>query len=183
MTRNEAIHLLVQQDLTQLSREEREAMLLDWWSIDANDPKYGTLPDSLKAAIAQSDEPNDPEMSFYDPLLHLALEHSYAGVLNSYLMSRIATLGHNDLVEGAVEMLETCPCCRYRSLRLRGEYEICRVCFWEDDGMTELDSVSGPNHITLREGRLNTQRYGAVTESAREHILPDGRMRYELDSA
>ncbi len=29
-----------------------------------------------------------------------------------------------------------CPCCDYISLPERGNYLICRICFWEDDGRT-----------------------------------------------
>ncbi|WP_171099328.1 CPCC family cysteine-rich protein [Ruegeria sp. HKCCD7255] len=27
-----------------------------------------------------------------------------------------------------------CPCCRLPTLRERGNYEICMVCWWEDNG-------------------------------------------------
>lgn len=180
MTRNEAIDLLARRDLAQLSHEAREALLLDWWSIDADDPDYDGLPDLLKVAIARAKQPDDPKKSFYDPLLQIALRRSYAGVLNSYLKSQAATLGRDEAIEGEVEQLGVCPCCGYRSLRERGSYEICRVCFWEDDGTTELDLVSGPNHMTLREARLNFHRFGAVAERARQYVLPDGKERYAL---
>ncbi|MBW4450056.1 MAG: hypothetical protein KME38_25295 [Spirirestis rafaelensis WJT71-NPBG6] len=32
-----------------------------------------------------------------------------------------------------------CPCCSYKTLLERGGYEICPVCFWEDDGQDEED--------------------------------------------
>lgn len=44
MTRDEAIDLLVRRDLDQLSNDERETLLLDWWAIDASDPDYDSLP-------------------------------------------------------------------------------------------------------------------------------------------
>ena len=61
-----------------------------------------------------------------------------------------------------------CPCCDYYSLAERNAYRICPVCYWEDDGqdMDELDRVSGPNHITLREGRRNFREIGACDPSA-----------------
>jgi len=61
---------------------------------------------------------------------------------------------------------EVCPCCDYVSLAERGMYLICRVCFWEDDGMDvdQLDEHSGPNQITLREGRSNFVTFGACEE-------------------
>ena len=180
MTRSEAIDLLVRRDLAKLSPEEREILLLDWWSIDANDPDYDSLPDLLKVALVKADQADAPGASLYDPLLQVALRRSYVGVLNSYLRNQIATLGREYAVDGDVEELVTCPCCRYRSLRERGTYEICRVCFWEDAGMTEPDSVSGPNHMTLREARLNTHRFGAITAKAQAHVLPDGKERFAL---
>ncbi|MBW4608570.1 MAG: hypothetical protein KME22_15515 [Hassallia sp. WJT32-NPBG1] len=41
-----------------------------------------------------------------------------------------------------------CPCCGYKTLSERGGYEICPVCFWEDDGQDEEDKDvirGGPN--------------------------------------
>lgn len=180
MTRNEAIDMLVRRDLAQLSIDERETLLLDWWSIDANDRDYDSLPSLLKVALVRTDQPDDPGATLYDPLLQVALRRSYVGVLSSYLENQIATLGRSDTVDGDVEALETCPCCGYRSLRERGVFEICRVCFWEDDGTTEPDRVSGPNHMTLGEARLNIQRFGAVTEKAQSYVLPDGKERFAL---
>ena len=50
-----------------------------------------------------------------------------------------------------------CPCCDYVSLAERSHFDICDVCFWEDDGLDvdQLDVYSGPNHMTLRAGRAN----------------------------
>lgn len=65
-----------------------------------------------------------------------------------------------------------CPCCGHATLTERGGYNICPVCFWEDDGSDDasVEILSGPNHITLREGRINVLRIGACDERAREHV-------------
>lgn len=178
MNRREAIDMLVEGSLGQLSTEDRLALLLDWWAIDSTDPEYDTLPDSLKSEIARSEGPADPNDALYDALLEVALRRSYVGVVNSYLKEKIFLLGREEDVEGIVETLEACPCCGYRTLTERGEYEICPVCFWEDDGTTETDRVSGPNHMTLREAQLNFSSFGAVTKAARTHVLADGTERY-----
>jgi Cysteine-rich CPCC len=54
-----------------------------------------------------------------------------------------------------------CPCCDFRTLEEHGHYEICDICYWEDCGVRDLDDYSGPNHITLREGRAKYRKYGA----------------------
>lgn len=83
-----------------------------------------------------------------------------------------------------------CFCCGYLTLGERFAYDICPVCFWEDDaylvpvdgefrglsfeGVTEkdlLDIPSGANHgLTLREGRENYLRLGACTEEMVKYV-------------
>lgn len=48
-----------------------------------------------------------------------------------------------------------CPCCDSFSLAARGQWDVCPVCRWEDDGVDvdNLDRHSGPNHTTLRDAR------------------------------
>ncbi|MBU9352387.1 hypothetical protein KTE65_18920 [Burkholderia multivorans] len=41
-----------------------------------------------------------------------------------------------------------CPCCRSKTLRERGGFEICSVCFWQDDGQDDEDAdkvLGGPD--------------------------------------
>ena len=52
-----------------------------------------------------------------------------------------------------------CPCCEH-TVEGDGFYDICSVCRWENCGETDLDVESGPNHMTLREGRQNYIKYG-----------------------
>lgn len=86
-----------------------------------------------------------------------------------------------------------CPCCGCLTLDERGGYDICPVCFWEDDAYIIikdgeikavrvereisdeelLDVPSGANHgLTLREGRDNYQRFGACEEDMKRHVRP-----------
>lgn len=68
-----------------------------------------------------------------------------------------------------------CPCCDYISLPERGNYLICPICFWEDDGLDvdQLDQGSGPNHMTLREGRKNFLEIGACDPKMKQHVLEE----------
>lgn len=66
-----------------------------------------------------------------------------------------------------------CPCCDHFTLEFRGQYDICPVCFWEDDGLDvdRPDEHSGPNHISLREGRRNFRLIGACDRTAVAHVI------------
>jgi len=173
--------MLVRHDLERLESSAREKLLRDWWTIDSEDADYSSLSESLQEELTCTDEPADAASLRYNPLLQLALRRSFVGVINHFLEARLLRLGYaSPRVDGQVESLESCPCCGYRSLSQRGRYEICKVCFWEDDGTDDLDCVSGPNHISLRQARQNFERSGAVTEDARRYVLPDGKERYAL---
>jgi Cysteine-rich CPCC len=58
-----------------------------------------------------------------------------------------------------------CPCCHFRTLSERGGFEICPVCFWEDDGQDDADADAvrgGPNgNLSLSEARENFTAIGA----------------------
>jgi len=57
----------------------------------------------------------------------------------------------------------TCPCCGYPTLEERGNYDICDLCNWEDDGRDDEDSsksLGGPNGgYSLDEARENFKKY------------------------
>ncbi|HEV3040928.1 MAG TPA: CPCC family cysteine-rich protein [Candidatus Angelobacter sp.] len=59
----------------------------------------------------------------------------------------------------------SCPCCGFKTLHGRGGYEICPVCFWEDDGQDDHDADEvrgGPNHtLSLTQARINFRTVGA----------------------
>lgn len=65
--------------------------------------------------------------------------------------------------------MHPCPCCGYRTLPGRGDYDLCPVCWWEDDGVEPWE-VSGPNgqtlvhaqHEFLTDDRPYRQREGKV---------------------
>ena len=58
-----------------------------------------------------------------------------------------------------------CPCCEFKTLKGRAGYEICPVCFWEDDGQDQHDADEvrgGPNGtLSLTEARTNFRNLGA----------------------
>ncbi|WP_084385056.1 CPCC family cysteine-rich protein [Novosphingobium naphthalenivorans] len=69
-----------------------------------------------------------------------------------------------------------CPCCRFATLSERGGYEICPVCFWEDDGQDDHDAElvrGGPNgSLSLLQARVNFAEYGACDFRHRKNVRP-----------
>ena len=61
-----------------------------------------------------------------------------------------------------------CPCCKFRTLHGRGGFEMCPVCWWEDDGQDEHNAEEvrgGPNGtLSLGQARINFEKYGASDE-------------------
>jgi hypothetical protein len=69
-----------------------------------------------------------------------------------------------------------CPCCMCKTLGERTAFEICDVCFWEDDGQDDHDAdefCGGPNGaLSLTEARANYRLFGACEEKMIENVRP-----------
>lgn len=68
-----------------------------------------------------------------------------------------------------------CPCCGHLVFgEPPGSYEICPICFWEDDAVQlrwpDLDG--GANSVSLRTAQRNFEALGACDESALPHVRP-----------
>jgi cysteine-rich CPCC protein len=66
-----------------------------------------------------------------------------------------------------VDDLYPCPCCGYLMFsEPAGSYEICSICFWEDDAVQLRwpDWAGGANSPSLRESQRNFVRFGAMEE-------------------
>ena len=69
-----------------------------------------------------------------------------------------------------------CPCCGYLTLigPASGSYEICEVCFWEDDVVQfeNPEYEGGANKVSLREARENFRAFGASEERFLDNVRP-----------
>jgi hypothetical protein len=69
-----------------------------------------------------------------------------------------------------------CPCCGHRTLHERGGDEICKVCFWQDDGQDDHDADEvrgGPNKsLSLDQAQKNFAEYGASLPEFLKHVRP-----------
>ncbi len=108
--------------------------------------------------------------------------------------------------KGKIKKKYQCLCCGYMTLETKGEFDICPVCFWEDDAYlifddqsntffslyyeideipeeTLLDIPSGANHrLTLREGRKNYKKYGACKKSLKKYVRKPKKKEYPISA-
>ena len=75
-----------------------------------------------------------------------------------------------------------CPCCGYLTFPAPKEEAIaciCPVCFWENDVFDpgEDDPSDENRGLTLRQGRENYRRWGAVRPDLVVHARPSGRKK------
>ena len=66
-----------------------------------------------------------------------------------------------------------CPCCGYRTFDIEpdGTYEICPICFWEDDPIQLEDPnlESGANNVSLKQGQRNFIEFRACDKEMIKH--------------
>ena len=67
-----------------------------------------------------------------------------------------------------------CPCCGYATLPERDLYELCPVCFWEDDPSESrsLGFAGGANGVTLVAAQRTYLRIGAMHPSFLDKVRP-----------
>lgn len=161
MERRFAIKMIVDRELLGLSKEERadqlEVMTMENWSETEG---WSSLSLDIQKEFSEGDLREDPASSRYDAVTSIWLADRLIAVTNEYLLSRLGELGLDvGPIEGGPVVLEACPCCGRRTLGARGDYEICSVCWWEDDGQDNENAsvvMGGPNyHLSLTQGRYN----------------------------
>jgi len=70
----------------------------------------------------------------------------------------------------------TCPCCGYKTFTYPpdGSFEICYVCFWEDEAaqLEDPDFAGGANKVSLRLAQQNFIQFGASEAAMIPHVRP-----------
>ena len=71
-------------------------------------------------------------------------------------------------------MRYACPCCGWKTLDEKppGTFNICAICFWEDDNLQfdDPDYAGGANHPSLRQAQKNYLEFGAVERRLIKHV-------------
>lgn len=69
-----------------------------------------------------------------------------------------------------------CPCCGYKTFDHEpdGSYNICGVCFWEDDPiqLEDPDYEGGANPMSLRQAQRNFLEFGACSREMLRNVRP-----------
>lgn len=69
-----------------------------------------------------------------------------------------------------------CPCCGNLTLEENriGSFEICPVCFWENDNIQfdDPDYEGGANVVSLNQARQNYQEFGASMKEYIANVRP-----------
>ncbi|XLZ71010.1 CPCC family cysteine-rich protein [Massilia sp. SR12] len=67
----------------------------------------------------------------------------------------------------------TCPCCGYYAFgEPPGSYDICPICFWEDDVFQLYfpNKAGGPNAYSLIESQVNFVQFGACNREMTKNV-------------
>jgi hypothetical protein len=70
--------------------------------------------------------------------------------------------------------VSACPCCSYLTIAELGGYEICPVCYWEDDPVQTDNPLpgGGANKESLSEARANFVAFGAIAKEYISRVRP-----------
>ena len=147
-------------------------------------PRIHTLPDGRRLQATYQGEPTGWVVRLLDEQsdaatardIHDALVSLLQpgdGVWPSWFMEAANDLAARDTPLGR---RYACPCCGYLTLdeAPTGTYDICKVCFWEDDGVQfrDPDYPGGANRVSLNEARESFHQHGVSDPRFKANVRP-----------
>lgn len=158
----------------------KEAILLasfcQLFSLD--EQSYSEISETVKIEL-EKDFVNDDKLNLH---IREYLCNELDLVTNSYLEYVVSNaLNINISIQGKEPILNACPCCGFKNLETRGEYSICGVCFWEDDGCNDEDKYSNCNHMTLKEAKRMFVLIGVIDEKYLSKMNDERFIKYKKD--
>ncbi|WP_051574269.1 CPCC family cysteine-rich protein [Mycobacterium sp. URHB0044] len=177
VARDEIVEHITQIELGGVTAAERqrqlEVMCRENWS---EHPAWLSLTRDVRRELEDRELQHPASSPRYDAVLLMWLRTRYRLTVNDFLRDRARALGIEvDEVVGEEPAAQVCPCCGYATLDERGAYNICHVCWWEDDGTDNDDAdkvYGGPNSdVSLTQGRANFLAHG-TSDPRRDDLLP-----------
>lgn len=150
MTRKETIKFLSEYQINAISKSEKMNILLDFWHSYESDPEY--LNKELKSYLSTHDF-DDIEFysDFFDPVVILGLKHKNSILNNKFLAKNVSIIRSAEIkvVGDEIDQKVKCPCCYFYTLSSKSNYDVCAICYWEDDGSHEEQySVANQNSLS-----------------------------------
>jgi hypothetical protein len=173
--------------LKELSLEERdqqlEIMLLENWNGVRD---WRKLPQDLINEFNGDVLKQPPDSERYNKVLKIWIKDDVKAASNHFLKSELTKRGLEiSEIYGDPEEYFACPCCGRKTLEERASYDVCQVCWWEDDGQDNYnayESYGGPNYgISLVQARYNYLTKG-IYDPSREDLmlLREPEEKYEI---
>ena len=155
MIREEAIKFLSEYQLNTISNSQKMDILLDFWY------SYESEPESLNKEIVSYLRTNDFDdiefySDFFDPVVLLGLTYRNSILNNKFLAKNISIVQSKEIevIGDEINQKVQCPCCYFYTLSSKSNYDVCAICYWEDDGSYE-EQYSAANHNSLSVYRKN----------------------------
>ena len=167
MRREELISRIAQEVVARRPPHEKLQELPAHWDWDEDSPGWALLHPRVREELLLRGPAPWLWRSVYDAFFEFEERDARRIVTSEALRCEARALGLSvEDVEGEPDPAHRCPCCGFRTLEWRGEYDLCPVCGWEDeraedafeDGPARLARFSVPHHMTRAEYR---QRYEA----------------------
>lgn len=165
--RNELIKELVEYKLSRADFTERELMINNNWGLSQYEFEISDYPQELKEEMLNYYWSQHDVMSeFYDPLIRKVIADELSEETNLKLIEMYLNFTGKriEIIDKEVKVSEEfyqCPCCHNKTLSERGQYYICPVCDWEDDGI-DGDHLSHCNGMTLSEAQRAFCESGSI---------------------
>ena len=167
-TRASVIEELTQIILSQANYEERELIINNNWGLSEDEFKDLNYPTELKEEMLNFNWSQNNVMSkLYEPLIKKVIFDELSDNTNSKLEKMyFDAVGEKiEIIDKEIkvneEKLFCCPCCHNKTLSERGQYYICPICDWEDDGI-DGDHLSHCNGMTLSEAQRAFCENGSI---------------------
>lgn len=165
ISREAAIAQLAQRDLQSLPPAQRAEMLAAMQQENwEQQPGWLDLSPRVRRELQRPQTAIvEPEHTRYDAALLMALSDRH---LRSNKQSLPVQLERAEFQSEPVPVEFdapcACPCCGLATLPDLGNYSICRVCWWEDDGTdnAEPQYSDGSNKVSLIRARINVLQTG-----------------------